>query len=216
LTVLGTNKKTNMTRQTLFILFLSGFALFSCKKEKIATSPKPQTGIPLSVGSEWEYAVYRVDTPGREEPAGTETVLAEKDTVIRGGHYTKMVHSGGVDGDYIRCLRDSSGYLISSEGNVLYSAVNFNDVISSYTEPGYYSAKGTMAYRDRKLTVPAGTFTTNTLLLECAMEPPYNQFGPFRYAQAAYAENVGLVSATNIYLSSPAMYETRLVKYTIR
>lgn len=115
-------------------IFFSVFLLFSCNSQgDIPTSTSYPNYMPLAVGNYWIYEDYDVDSLGNERQTKiVDSVYIPKDTVLNNKKYFIVETSGkgGFIQRFPRFLRDSSGYLVSNVGKIIFSATNFKDTIS--------------------------------------------------------------------------------------
>jgi hypothetical protein len=199
---------------------------YSCKKETAPDPPAPAPPSPyiqLAEGNYWVYQLYDIDAAGNETPRNeTDSCYIEKDTIIHGHTYfklVKLVHYAPYK--EIHCLRDSLSYLINSYGARLFATTDFTNDLGSYT---IIAAGDTISRNVRRMdeadavvATPFGLFTTLNAKTTIYMYPPYTTAGAIRYMNASYAPQVGLVIETiQPYLSSPAYVERRLLRYHIQ
>ena len=215
-----------MKIKTLAFLSFVLLFVFACKKDK-ATDPEPVPQIsindyfPMTVGNYWIYDIYKVDTSGVEEQypySDTIRIIAEED--IDGKTYlvaeidTWLSTSNKKD---TILYRDSSSYLIDSEGNFFLSLNMDESVIQSktYNQTPYVSDY-VMADSMVSFTVPAGTFDCidfQGLFYSTDPEVPYENY-PTRIAHNCYSKDVGIVYQNIFYAYSiKSNYERRLREY---
>jgi hypothetical protein len=216
-----------MNRTFLTCLLLGTLVVISCKKKKDEDPVPRETNPPvysdysgLKTGNYWVYDEFIVDTLGNAVPTGnTDSCYVEKDTMLHGRPYYKMLRFTSSPVPYVYFESDSLSYITDSYGNALFSSADFSTIF----RPGYYwnSASDTVAFvyskmdgSPRMLTVPAGTFSTLSMKVTYRMYPLYSYGGPYHYAYSAYAEHVGLVveSLPMSYLVT-SVKENRLVRY---
>lgn len=126
-------------KHLIFILSFS-FLVLSCKKEKVENtteSPAPNGySIPSTTGSYWIYSWSQIDSVGNVTPMPTIDTVTITGTEIINGH-SYIVYQGtflGQDNTWYE--RDSSGYIVNSEGLILYST-NSNVTLYTTEEPAY-------------------------------------------------------------------------------
>lgn len=212
-------------KKTLWMLsrLLITTCIISCKKDDDDSSTTPEADYtPMAVGDYWIYEHYQVDTLGNAIPMGTtDSTYIEKDTLINSKVYYKMISPGLLGEERIYLLRDSSHYLVSFPGEIIFSSRNFTDTLKQYYYVLQVSGPDTLAriikkMADQNVTVntPAGTFTTNSYQTKFLMYPNFPMVGNTRYLNTRYAPVVGVVSESlPFFLSSPYIEEKRLLRY---
>lgn len=222
----------------LALLFTACIALIcSCKKSKNndpdtpidpVITPVYPNYMAMKPGNYWIYQQYLLDSANGNASAENvfDSCYVEKDTVINGKTYHKYLAAvfGGGGTHSVQYLRDSSSYVVTERGRILFSSDDFTHIFFS---KGYFNpAAGAidtipfterMDHKDMQVTVPAGTFKTSTFRQEYYMPEPKYHYGPIRSYDYSYAENIGLVKATTAwYFSMPMIYERRLVRYHVQ
>ena len=211
----------------------------SCKKDDDSQNDKPQkiddilypSYSHLDSGNYWVYSVYEhVDSAGNGTPTGGyDSCYVEKDTVIRGAAWYKYVeHFAGGSSDYA-FLRDSLDYIVDNYGSILFSAHDFSSVFYHryFLDPDHHISpvdtfalvERKMAERDKRITVPAGLFTTSSMRLTWTLNDSLDHtiFPSPRFQDTRYSTAVGKVSETlNFYVGDPAYSERRLLRYHVR
>lgn len=212
-----------MKQITLFLTAIIILATIgSCKKNKIIT---PTVTYPnysgLKVGNYWIYQQFDVDENGIAKSKNIfDSCYVEKDTVIRGKTYYKLVKSGGFY--EISFQRDSLHYLVNSDGQILFSSEDFTSIFeTSYQTAGSNDtiAKYTRQMSDKNqiITTAAGTFTTSNVNEKFSMYPKWSSAGSIRNKNTRYSEKVGIVTETlPIIISNPTYTERRLLRYSVK
>jgi len=199
------------------------FLLGCCKDDDVLTDDSPSGNTlyevkdfqPMTVGSYWIYQNFEVHDNGDEIQNNTfDSVYVAGDTIINGNTYAILQHSLFTFWDYVSYVRDSSEYLVNSDGRKLFSISNFTDTLYTlYLYDGHIAYK--MDDKDSIVIVPEGTFAT------------YNYKGFFysdafgggvRFFHNFYVAQIGLVKYNAFYSSdwlNPDYDEYRLVRYHI-
>lgn len=201
------------------------FSLVSCDDED-----DPQSGNPpvvydnyaqLKTGNYWIYQHFQVDSLGNGTPLQVfDSCYVEKDTAINGNTYYKVFRPDPfTTGEDVFYWRDSLSYVVTPEGKLVFSSVDFTTVFDSY----YYTVNTIdtvarittqMADANQSITVPAGTYNTVNCKTTFQMYPNWSSGGTYRYRHARYAMNVGIVAETfSFFASNPIYTERRLVRY---
>ncbi len=195
------------------------FTLSSCDKSNDSGyQPAPEDDfMALKVGNYWIYQNYDIDSNGVATPTNDwDSAYISKDTVINGQTYFKMIRKPVVfmSGQFPVYLRDSSGYLVDSDGQIHMSATNFTDTLytDTTTTPILYYGYLRMFAKDSLITVPAGTFTTRTARFSVVPVNP-NDPHPVRYTYDVYARNVGRIKYHSFFYSGDKHFEARLERY---
>lgn len=223
--------------RSLFFTTLLISGLLSCNNDD---DLQPQFAannnyMPLKVGNYWVYEHYEIDSSGRETLLPTRDSLSiSGDTMIRGNlyyifqptSYNLSLRSGA---EY---LRDSSGYLITDKGEILFSDNNFIDVLLdsiklNSTAQSQTDTLFTLEYKmessnSSSVSVPAGSFQalnyqgTSVFYYEAANVP---REVIKRFRNNYYSNNIGKVLESYHYGSYSARHQTferRLVRYQIK
>lgn len=124
----------------LFFIFSISLLIVSCKKEKVENSTQPSSSngysIPSTTGSYWIYSLSQIDSLGNVTAMSTIDTVTITGTEIINGH-TYIVYEGTYLGqDKTWYERDSSGFIVNSEGLLLYST-NANVSLYNSEEPAF-------------------------------------------------------------------------------
>jgi len=211
----------------VFSAALVTLLVYSCKKDS-DTGSAPNTMYPnysqLKVGNYWVYEQFEIDTTGSATSNNTfDSCYVEKDTVINGKTYFKMVKPKpyALNQQEISFQRDSLHYIVNSSGKIVFSSEDFTTVFDSAfitAGPADTVCKIVKQMGDKNLTLttPAGVFTTSAAKETYFMYPNWALAGNPRYLNTRYAENRGIVIETLPFFTSvPNYIERRLVRYQI-
>jgi hypothetical protein len=221
-------KKPAMNLKHILMLFVMAVFAISCDDDDNVTPGPPNVVYSdyssLKVGNYWVYQRFNIDNAGNETATTTfDSCYVEKDTVINGITYMKLVKPGFDPSVMdIFYLRDSLHYTVNHLGEKILSSIDFISILTSY----YHTVNGgtdTVAYITRKMadlnmviTVPAGTYTTINSKLTYDMYPTFTSGGDPRYMHSRYAKDIGIVlESLPFYVSTPAYSERRLVRFSI-
>lgn len=140
-------------------LLLACILLFtSCTEEEIPT-PSSAQYLSWTEGDWWVYEWYtHYKETGDTVFHSLDTTYALPDTMINGETY-RTLSTGLFPWSEKMYLRDSSGYVLDRNGNVVYSYVNFTDTFINLLDStyGWYTQ---MIEDPFPTTVPAGMFNT--------------------------------------------------------
>lgn len=209
-----------MTKPTLFFFLMIAF--FSCKDDD--TTPGEMIDdvlpvyTPLTTGSYWIYEWAKIDTLGNETLMTTrDTISILGDTLINGNTYAIL------DGTYLgsqsrQFHRDSLGYLVNSNGQVLFSESNTDELLHTDSIPSGISPFLVREYRmeGNVTTIDASVGTFDCLNYQgkyIPLDPDYPH--GIRYSNVYYADGIGDVESLIFYYSSPDNLIRRLVEYNI-
>ena len=172
------------------------------------------------------YQQFIDDSSGNTTATDTfDSCYVIKDTLIHGSTYFKYYRPIPFNDPYHSPYifeRDSSGYVVTPWGNILFAADDFQTVFDSHynvipgSEDTLYHAIIKMEDKDKPITVPAGTFVTSDYRTTFYMYPIWSMSGSIRTMHSRYAENIGLIEETlPIYAGTPTYVVRRLVRYHI-
>lgn len=208
------------------MLSLIVFGTTACKKEDVQT-PDPCESqecvdweMPSKVGSYWIYEWFLVDSMGVETSLGFyDTVRIVKDTVISGSSFS--VYEGTLFytwHQFRRYQRDSSGYVIGGDGDVMYPLFpSGEEKIIGENPPFYITQHYSNDFASR--TIPAGTFNcfSSNVVYKHLDGTPINLCGDLEYWQSEYFHpEIGLLAMQLSYVSDmqQCQYrEGRLIEY---
>ena len=202
------------------------FALMtSCQTEDVNPELRKSNYLPLEVGNYWVYQHYRIESVGNEFLLEeVDSVVITKDTIIRNERYFVMEGiSSSPLWNKTEIVRDSSKHLVNHLGQILFSEINFTDVLYTYYEcqnelnDTLLSISYQMENPEMEVTVPAGTFEVlnykgNLVVIkeELCPEELHN-----RILNRYYALNIGKILHTYYYVHSSYTFERRLVRYQL-
>lgn len=202
-------------------------ALVACQKESDVINPviEDPTYFPLTTGSYWVYNTYKIDSLKNEELISeNDTTTIIGDTNLNGYQYKVFYgkeygFSGSKTEKY---LRDSLGYIVNSDGNIVFSQTNFIDTLYSetiltQTDTAFIFFTKMFTYSNH-ISLSVGDFDS---LLNCQMKVVFCQ-DPNRYVSILdnlYAPNIGKLidqyGYTSQLLEQKTFYEERLINYYI-
>ena len=196
--------------------------LFSCKKDQLEIpEPSPIT-YPnygqLKVGNYWVYERFEIDTNGNETPLGIiDTCYIEKDTLIDGKTYFKYVRAPYLGLSTVSFIRDSMHYLVEHTGRIIFSSKIIGKVFREFSDPSeIFDIHDWMTDENKIISTPYGSFKTLTFQMIYYYEDSAQEFGHPIYKNYRYAENIGIVSETLLWIHiDPNYIERRLVDYHI-
>jgi len=177
--------------------------------------------IPSTVGTYWVYQWYQVTFDGEETMLSRiDSVYVSGDSLIGGELFT--VHKGSFFfPEYQLISRDSSGYFIDQNRDVLFSYLNFTDTLDSGPQ-GDFLSWYTKMYDYQLVNVPAGTFLAIEArkFLYRPSGDPVNACGDQEVELGYfYSDGVGMVQAQTGYFgpiqACDYYEEARLIRYYI-
>lgn len=120
-----------MKKQFLFynIAIAMLLSFNSCKTENELVIMMQEVYLPMSVGNYWIYQHYIIDSLGNESLYNIyDSVYIVKDSIINNKRYYEFDNSIYFN-KFKGLYSDSSGYIVKSTGEILFSATNFTDTI---------------------------------------------------------------------------------------
>lgn len=181
----------------------------SCKKddENKNSTPNPQPVYtadytPMEIGYYWVYEWFRIDSSGNETPMNKrDSISITKDTLIGGETFFTFEGTTFGNNPARYFLRDSSNYLVSNLGIILFSSTNFSDVLNIDTLHPVAVVHYQMNHMDTTINVPFGTFDTYDYEGTVYPNNPTYPWG-IQYLHNFYGKNVGVIKSTNYYFNA--------------
>ncbi len=213
-----------MKIKILFPLILIIFVTSTCKKENQKnsapnTSTEASSYFPLEIGNFWYYDLYKVvDSSGLEEQLNySDTVRIIGEEMIDGNNYFVIEQDSWLTQNNRKdtlFYRDSSSYLVTPEGNIVFSSVEFNSILRLVDyDPAPWAVEYTVPDTIENHTVPAGTFECLNYRGRVYSTTPNNNY-PERFVHNCYSEDVGVVFQSIFFVSQYGVqYERRLADY---
>lgn len=180
----------------------------------------------LKIGNTYNYLGYKRDGNMADDLMqlnGIEFTVTITDTVTLDGekYYERTFLTTGNDpnlsvfplnGESFDYVRDSIGYLIDSEGKILFSSRSTEDYL--LVDADWGDVFGVLEAELIDLETPAGVITCNVNTVFAILEDT-GETAPGR-ARRYYAEGIGFVTEHMGGVSNPVHYwETRLASYLI-
>jgi len=220
-----------MLKRFLFVAIT--FAILACNSDDNINPLEEEVAVAedvgfyaLKIGNSYSYLGYKRDgvlADDLMELNGIEYSLTITDTAIIDGekYFERTFFTTGNDsdssvfplnGESIDYVRDSIGYLINSDGEILFSQTNPADYL--ITDQDWGDLFGVFNSEVVDIEAPAGTFSCygNTLyaILTDTTEP-----APGR-AKRFYSDGIGFVTEHMGGVSNPVhIWETRLASYSV-
>ncbi len=216
-------------KNSLIVLSLI-IVFFSCKKDTqiiplVSNSPnniasQSDSLLPLAVGNYWIYEKSNDDTLGGMNLQGIyDSVYIAKDTFIAGEQYFKFCHTNNQFLNYFRFnhngyqfIKDSAGYLVTIEQNLLLDTVHIQDTIFINNMPPERLCLVPDKFSNKQFL--AGTFSGNI------MKTIYFRTAPTSYftdtiCSAYFAKGIGLVKDQYAYSGcwKYCRYSNNLIRY---
>ena len=208
-------KKNNL----IFILLLIFFLFISCdENDSNPTSPTPNNEsvldyYPLEVGNLWIYELYEADSSldfiSRNR---FDSVYIKNDTIINGVNYKErystMFHKTTL-------LRDSSEYIINSNGNKLFTTNKNKELLyrQFYLNDSSFVFEWGVDKIDSTCTIPLGEYSAKyikgVLKTYNADDKNYGE----RKLFTAYSKDIGPILIRQSFVHANIYLERRLIKY---
>lgn len=213
----------------LFCLSLASLFLFtSCNKDEENQTPEEQqqaeeSFFALKVGNSWTYNYYRrvVNPDGLELLDVEEIVKVTEEMIVNNETYYTIQKTTSGDGSCGVCeengvstmqVRDSVGYLINIEGDILYSSESKTDYLIA--EEDWGTIFGVLLPGMEDIEVDAGTFTAiNNQWYAIDPSDGSEYFGRIDWH---YADGVGEIKRTFVgVIAGQFIYEKRLASFDL-
>ncbi len=197
---------------------------FGCKKDKTCEEPpviNPPDPIyfPFTIGNYWIYDVYLVndstDIETQQNYSDTLRIIAEE--VINGNTYFVIEEDRWLSNTNLKdtlYYRDSSGYIVNLEGEIIFEYVAFNTIVRTDSfASNMYVSEYSVSDATENITIPAGTFDCLNFKGRFNKTNPDDD-EPDRFLNNCYAKDVGLIFQTIFFASNyETHYERRLLDY---
>lgn len=213
-----------MNRVT-FVLIAFIAVMLSCKKEDKNSNQEKNDGnieaseyFGLEVGNYWIYEIFEIDTNGTEASTGKfDSVYIAKTEIINGEEYYAI--EGGNYLGYRMSVRDSSGYLINSDGVILFAPNDFADTLGIELRmlsdnDTLFVGYSNMEKVEGKVELSAGNF--EPLLCRNRYDIPREGVVQHRELLEYRAPGVGLIVKQCALIIDPKTKEGRLVRYSVQ
>lgn len=206
-------------------IFIIALMCFSCEKEEIVENEDitSNTTFITTPGSYWIYDVVAIDVNNNTTDTGIrDTITVLGDTIINGSTYTNYYGTFMGGPHKSSYLKDSSGYIVSSTGAILYSYMYFNDTISESSMNGYDTYTYSVDESNTVFSVPAGSFNSAVRQTDYYKTDgsPIDTCGNMVFSlKNRYAPEVGLIFQNCPYFSEMQNCgdrERRLIEYNIQ
>ena len=209
--------------KNLLILICTALLIFSCSDSDESTSPEPF--MPLAIGNYWVYQHYLIHEDGTQESLDQkDSIYIQRDSLIDGNRYFVLegvdhLINGNKPG-VLQLLRDSVGYLVNEDGDILMSSTEFGTVLRS--ELILFPDIDTLAQidyqmleHDDELKLDIGNFDVINYQAKIYSFQEISGVDNPRYNNKYFSEGVGPVLENYHYFSSPRNFERRLLEYRV-
>lgn len=211
------------TRITLALVAVTTLA--ACQPDEDVVAPLP--GSPtqdlevaafsnLATGNYWVYQGYRVDSADNVvETLSVDSFFVSGDSVVNGQTYWK-VHRTVITPNWTYLWRDSAGYLVTEDHEVMFCADPLDELI--YTDvqgPVGVQLDYTVYSTPETITVAAGTFSTYKMQGEITSIGGFPELADWRRPRSYWAEDVGRVRYYEFFAFNPLGKRYDLVSYDV-
>jgi transposase-like protein len=210
-------------KQLTLLCAMALVSFMACQKENASTPIiAADNYLSLKVGNYWIYTIAYVDPKGIETTAKElDSVYIEKDTLINGQTYFKMVSS--TSSTILNCfstkfIKDSLHYIVSEKGEKLFSSENFTDTLRILDNRGLEGIIKTRFYKMEKednVQSPIGTYNCLDYRMKGILVQPVDGKSE-RFCHTYYAKNIGIIKNTAAYISSGAFIKEDLIRYKVQ
>jgi len=217
-------------KKIMLMLVVSSTIIVGCSKEELVVenatpnnSNQTNENIPLAVGNYWVYETYRIDTLGNETLLTTlDSAYVSRDTTYNGNTY--YVIGGGTIVNHVlgKIIRNSENTILSlnqstGEESIVFTLNNIGSVFKTDTldaSPFSFEMNTKVNPGSVLKNVGAGSyncFELTTEIIDLVNSSPLYPRDENRY----YNSSVGLVAGQYLYMSSPDVFELRLLRYQL-
>ncbi|MBL7944803.1 MAG: hypothetical protein JNN32_01990 [Flavobacteriales bacterium] len=211
-------------RFTLVILVLSTLAACQPDEDEVVAPlppPAPQnlevTAFSnLAIGNYWIYQRYRVDSADNVASVLTvDSIFISGDSVVNGETYWK-VHRNVMTPNWTYLWRDSAGYVVTEDHEVVFCADPMDQLIYTEVEgPVGVQLDYTVYSTPETITVEAGTFSAYRMQAEITSIGGFPELADWRSPRSYWAEDVGRVRYYEFFAFDPLGIRYDLVRYDV-
>jgi hypothetical protein len=210
----------------LFILSAL-LGIVSCKKKETQNAspvkPSPTDYVKLKPGNYWIYREYMVTDTSETDQMITDSLYVEKDTLIAGKTYHKLVRPSHWDNTpQVSYLTDSLDYIIDYTGRIHFSANDFTTIFYSgwimATADTVAKVTKKMTDKDVAVATPAGVFITSSFTTSYAIYKEFNPNEAVEHWRTRYARGIGMVTEVLAMYAfdENTAWERRLVRWHVQ
>lgn len=210
------------SRSAITLLTLSTLA--ACQPDEELVTPEPEVPQNLQVqafsnlatGNYWVYQKNRIDSLDNVlEVLETDSFFVSGDSVVNGETYV-VVHRNNTLPTSTWLWRDSAGYLVTADHEVIFCADPLDVVIYTDIEgPVGVMLDYTVYSTPETTTVPAGTFSTYKMQCEITSIGGFPELADWRRQRSYWAEDVGRVRYYEFFAFAPWGHRYDLVTYNV-
>jgi hypothetical protein len=210
-------------KQLTLLCAMALVSFMACQKENASTPTiMADNYFPLKVGNYWIYANSFVDEKGLETPSKElDSVYVEKDTLINGQTYFKMVYatSSTISNSLsTRFIKDSLHYIVNEKGVKLFSSENFRDTLHVLDNKGLENLIKTRFYKMEKednVQSLIGTYNCLDYRMTGVLVQPSDGKSE-RFCHNYYAKNIGIIKNISSYITTEAFLKEDLIRYKVQ
>ncbi len=208
-------------KQLTLLCTMALVSFMACQKENTSTSiVNTENYFPLKVGNYWIYANSNVNQNGMETLSQElDSVYLEKDTLINGKTYFKMVSSLPNSSIFsTKFIKDSLHYLVDDKGIKLFSSQNFADTLHVSDNTGLENILKTRFYKMEKednVKSPIGTYNCLDYRMKGVLVQPIDGKNEL-FCHTYYAKDIGIIKNIASYISTSAFIKSDLVRYKVQ
>ena len=164
----------------------------------------------------WVYQKYRVDSIDNvAQVLGLDSIFITGDSVVNGETYA-VVHRNTLSPIWTELWRDSAGYVITADHEVVFCADPLDQLIYTEVEgPVGVQLDYTVYSTPESITVPAGTFSTLKMQAEITSIGGFPEMADWRRPRSYWAEDIGRVRYYEFFAFNPLGNRYDLVRYDV-
>lgn len=204
------------------------FSFNSCKTENEPSDETQSIYLPMSVGNYWIYQHFIVDSLGNEHPLNSfDSVVITNDSLINNKLYYEF--GGKQDNTHFhKFLRDSAGYLVTIDGQKIFSTYNFKDTLLKQNDSLEFSKIKRLIFTF-KIKMESAPVIKTTVAGEFSTLNARGYLTTYYYDSSAklidtivtnqntyYAKNIGIIVQEYHYYTDMKEYKRRFEKRLIR
>ncbi len=209
----------------IFLLLTAMTTLAACQRDDddlVPIPPEPALNLEIAAfshlapGNYWVYQKYRVDSADNlVDVLSVDSLYISGDSIVNGETYF-VVHRNAPSPNWSELWRDSAGYVVTSDHEVVFCADPLDELIYTEVEgPVGVLLDYTVYSTPESVTVTAGTFSTFKMQAEITSIGGFPELEDWRRPRSYWAEDVGRVQYYEFFAFDPLGLRYDLLRFDV-